>query len=66
MGIGDWFSRLRRRRDADAVRQAEEEARPESVAEREVWTGDVEGIGADQRAAGQLGEDPGGVERLGE
>jgi hypothetical protein len=66
MGIGKWFSTWRRQGDKEAVRHAEEETRPESVAEREVRTGDVEGIAADQRAAGQLGEDTGGVERLGE
>jgi hypothetical protein len=48
------------------VRHAEEETRAESAAESEVWTGDVEGAGADQRAAGQVGETPSGVERLGE
>lgn len=65
MGIGKLFSKWRRQGDTEAVRDAEEETRPESVAERGVWTGDVEGIAADERAAGQLGENP-GVERLGE
>jgi hypothetical protein len=55
MGIMDWLSKLRKQDDDAAVRQAEETAQDEPQAEREVWSGDVEGAAADASAAERLG-----------
>jgi hypothetical protein len=55
MGIMDWLSKLRKQDDDAAVRQAEETAQGEPQAEREVWSGDVEGAAADASAAERLG-----------
>jgi hypothetical protein len=62
MGIRDWFKKQRREADAAAIEDAEEQWPGESRAEREVWSGDVEALGADDLAArgpGRgLGSDP--------
>jgi hypothetical protein len=55
MGIQAWFSKLRKREDDTALEHAEEEASGDSVEERDVWTGDVEGLTADRNAAARYG-----------
>ncbi|HEU0194070.1 MAG TPA: hypothetical protein VFQ71_07715 [Gaiellales bacterium] len=55
MGIRDWFRKQRREADEAAMEQAEEQWPGESTAEREVWSGDVEGLGADEIAARGMG-----------
>jgi hypothetical protein len=55
MGIHAWFSKLRKREDDTAIEHAEEEASGDSVEQRDVWTGDVEGLTADRDAAARFG-----------
>jgi hypothetical protein len=55
MGIQDWFSKLRKREDDTAVEHAEEDASGDSLEQRDVWTGDVEGLTADRNAAARYG-----------
>jgi hypothetical protein len=67
MGIRNWFTKVRTDEDAAAIARAEEQASGDSRAERETWSGDVEGLEADNRAAGRLGgEPPGELDRLSE
>jgi hypothetical protein len=61
MGIGDWFAKLRRHEDEDAVKRAEDEMRSSSPEEREVISGDIEGLAADNRAEQRFGL--GGMDR---
>lgn len=51
MGIREWFTKMRKREDAAAVARAEERASGDERAERETWSGDMEGLAADNRAA---------------
>jgi hypothetical protein len=55
MGILDWLSKLRKQDDAAAIRRADEITQDEPQTEREVWSGDVEGVAADDIAAERLG-----------
>jgi hypothetical protein len=55
MGIRDWLSRFQKREDAAAISRAEDATDSDSAQEREVWTGDVEGMAADRDAAEHLG-----------
>ena len=55
MGIGDWFAKLRKHEDDDAVKRAEDEMRSDSAEEREVISGDIEGLAADNRAERRFG-----------
>lgn len=55
MGILDWLSKLRKQDDAAAIRRADEITQDEPQNEREVWSGDVEGVAADGIAAERLG-----------
>jgi hypothetical protein len=65
MGIRNWFTRMRKDEDAAAIERAEEEVPGESREERETFSGDVEGLAADNAAAGRLGGGaPGGLDRL--
>jgi hypothetical protein len=65
MGIRDWFRKQRREGDEAVLEQAEEQWPGEARAERN-WSGDVEELGADERAArgpgGALGGDPGSLD----
>lgn len=55
MGIRDWLSKFRKQGDAAAVRRAEDATDSDSLQEREVWAGDIEGLAADSAAAERLG-----------
>jgi hypothetical protein len=67
MGILDWFKKVRKDEDASVIARAEEQASGDSRAERETWSGDMEGLAADNRAAGRLGgESQSGADRLSE
>jgi hypothetical protein len=67
MGIREWFTKLRTREDAAAVARAEERASGDAGAERETWSGDMEGLTADNRAARRLaGGTQGDLDRLSE
>jgi hypothetical protein len=50
MGLGDWWRRLRRREDERTIERAEEQGH-QSVDERRVASGDLQGLEADERAA---------------
>ncbi len=65
MSIWTWFSRFRKARDAAALRRAEAQA-VETPQEREISSGDIEAIQADERVAELTGETPTETERLGE
>lgn len=58
MGIRDWLSRARKHDDAAAIRRDEDATDSDSLQEREVWAGDVEGMAADSGAAEHLGAAP--------
>jgi len=67
MGIRQWFTKMRKREDAAAIARAEERVSDDSRAERETWSGDIEGLAADNRAARRLaGDTQTGLDRLGE
>jgi len=55
MGILDWLSKLRKQDDDAAIRRGDEVTEDEPQTEREVWSGDVEGVAADDIAAERLG-----------
>ena len=55
MGITAWFTKLRRHEDDDAVKRAEDESRTGSDEEREVISGDIEGLSADNLANQRYG-----------
>ncbi|MGN6378197.1 MAG: hypothetical protein ACTHNU_04540 [Gaiellales bacterium] len=55
MGIRDWFAKLRKEGDEEELRRVEEE-RGLPLEERERLSGDVEGLGADERTARRTGE----------
>ena len=55
MGISAWFSKLRKHEDDDAVKRAEDESRSGSDEEREVISGDIEGLSADNLANRRYG-----------
>jgi hypothetical protein len=59
MGIRDWFRKQRSEEDEAALEEAEERWPGESRAERN-WSGDVEELGADERAARGPGRALGG------
>jgi len=42
MGISEWFAKLRKREDDDAVKRSDDERRSGSDEEREVISGDIE------------------------
>ena len=65
MSIWTWFTRFRTARDAAALRRAEAEA-VETPQEREISSGGIEAIRADERAAELTGDTPSETERLGE
>jgi hypothetical protein len=55
MGIQTWFSKLRKREDAAAIRRAEDVMdSTEPLQDEELRSGDVEGMAADRRAAGSM------------
>jgi hypothetical protein len=67
MGIRDWFTRERKREDDAVIERAEEEGSGDSRIESETWSGDMEGLSADNQAAGRFGiGSPGGADRLAE
>jgi len=51
MGIRQWFTNMRKREDAAAIARAQERASGDERAERETWSGDMEGLTTDNRAA---------------
>jgi hypothetical protein len=55
MGIRDWFTKVRKEGDEEALRRAEEEA-GQPLEERERLSGDIQGLAADERTARRLGE----------
>jgi hypothetical protein len=55
MGITAWFTKLRRHEDDDAVKRAEDESRSGSDEEREVISGEIEGLSADNLANQRYG-----------
>ena len=54
MGIRNWISQVRKQGDAAALSRAEAEATAGSVEERELVSGDLGALGADQSAAARL------------
>ena len=67
MGIRQWLTNMRKREDAAAIARAEEEASDDSRAERETWSGDIQGLSADNSAARRVaGETQTGLDRLSE
>jgi hypothetical protein len=66
MGIRTWLSKMRKSEDDAAVRRAEDEMRSGSPEEREAISGDIEGLGADNRSERRAGEGSiSDVDRLG-
>ena len=57
MGLREWIAGLRRRDDASAVREADER-RSETDAEREIASGDIEGMAASAEALERGGAMP--------
>ncbi len=55
MGVREWISKLRKREDAAAIQRAKERASDESVSEKEIYSGDVEGRASDAAAARRYG-----------
>ena len=55
MGLREWISKLRKREDAAAVERAKERASDDSVAEKEIYTGDIVGRQSDAAAARRFG-----------
>ncbi len=55
MGISEWFAKLRKREDDDAVKRSDDERRSGSDEEREVISGDIEGLSADNLANRRYG-----------
>jgi hypothetical protein len=67
MGIREWFTKMRKHEDAAAIAQAEERASGDERAERETWSGDMEGLAGDNAAARRLaGGTQSDVDRLSE
>jgi conjugal transfer/entry exclusion protein len=67
MRIREWFTKLRKREDAAAIARAEERVSGDSRAERETWSGDMQGLTADNRAARRVaGGTQGDLDRLSE
>jgi hypothetical protein len=65
MGISQWFKKLRKAEDDAAIARAQERVSGDSRAEREVWSGDMEGLTTDNRAARRLtGDTQSGLDRL--
>ena len=65
MGISEWFKKLRKAEDEAAIARAQEQVSGDSRAEREVWSGDMEGLTTDNRAARRLtGDTQSGLDRL--
>ncbi len=58
MGIRDWLARFRKTEDDAAIRRAEDDMRGDSADEREVFSGDIEGLAADSLAEQGVGEPP--------
>jgi len=67
MGIRQWYTKMRTRDDAAAIARAQERASGDGRAERETWSGDMEGLTTDNRAARRLaGGTQSGLDRLSE
>lgn len=62
--IREWLGKLRRQRDAGAMRRAEAQA-VETPEERAVSSGDLAGNVADEQAARIAGQTPSEADRLG-
>ena len=56
MGLRAWFAKRRKAEDEAAIRRAEDEMRSGSVEEREIISGGIEGLAADNRAERRIGE----------
>ena len=57
MGIREWFTRRRERDSTAAATRAADGMGNESPEERELRTGDLEGLAADNRAARAAGQE---------
>jgi hypothetical protein len=55
MGIGSWWRKFRQREDEAAIERAQERVH-ETVDERRVASGDLQGLEADERAARTMHE----------
>ena len=55
MGIGSWLKKLRAREDQEAIERAEERVN-ETLDERRVSSGDLQGLQADEMAARNVHE----------
>jgi len=55
MRIREWISKLRKQEDAAAIERAKERASDDSVAEKEIYTGDIVGRQSDAAAARRFG-----------
>lgn len=66
MGLLDWFTKRREEKDAEALARAEEHVSGDSRMEEETWSGDMQGLSADNRAARRLGGSAGGLDRFSE
>jgi hypothetical protein len=55
MGVREWISKMRKREDAAAIQRAKEQASDESVSEKEIYSGDIEGRASDAAAARRYG-----------
>jgi anti-sigma factor RsiW len=55
MGLRQWISKMRKQEDAAAIERAKERASDDSVAEKEIYTGDIVGRQSDAEAARRFG-----------
>jgi hypothetical protein len=55
MGIGSWWRKMRQREDAEAIERAQEGVH-ETVDERRIASGDMQGLEADEMSARNVHE----------
>jgi hypothetical protein len=55
MGIGSWWRKMRQREDAEAIERAQERVH-ETVDERRIASGDLQGLEADEMSARNVHE----------
>jgi hypothetical protein len=65
MGLRSWLRGVREREDEAALKRAED-MQLESLEERRISEGDMEGMTADERAGEMWGQTPAGANRLAE
>jgi|1185.fasta_scaffold436945_2 hypothetical protein len=67
MGLSDWFANRRKKKDAEEIERAQHRGTVETADERRYTSNDFEGMVADNRAAGRIGEaNVDGVNRMGD